>query len=85
MTEFDPIRDMMGGQSYATGGEDAVKTDEQYQVCGRCNGHNWIVWMEPLFREDDKVAVIKACEACNCDGKKPPMDFHGYEGSRNQL
>ena len=28
MTEFDPIRDTMGGQSYATAGEDTVKTDE---------------------------------------------------------
>lgn len=29
MTDFSPVIDTMGGQSYATAGEDTVKTDGQ--------------------------------------------------------
>ena len=35
MTDFDPVVDLMGGQSYATAGEDAMTDDVQKRINNR--------------------------------------------------
>lgn len=57
-----------------------MKQKEEYLTCGACNGHYWLVWLEPTGYSAEKQAVVKPCKFCNKDGQLKPRDLpEGYD------